>query len=441
MAETLPREIKELLCCPQCRGSLSDFNCSSCGENYPPIAGIPWLLASPKTSLGFWKNSYQKSVESLKSQAQGLRVQSEASSNLSTTTKRLRKLSQAKYEQANHFEKLLEGLAKAEVSQQISEGLYPQQNLTSYVDNIHRDWAWGEEENQASLDCLKEAIGDESFNNKTVLFLGAGAGRLAYDFHRFFTPQNTIVTDINPLLLICAQKVISGDKIKLYDFPIAPNDLNSVQTLNKLQAPTKENDIHFLYADALQIPFKRNSIDVIITPWLIDILPGDPELLMRSVNRVLKEEGCWINFGPLGFTHQETRFHYSREEIHEGLQSSQFKLNQEVIREIPYMQNPSSQHSRLENVTCFRATKVANVENKEVQELLPDWLLNTKVPVPKEAHFNNLKATHEISFQVFKEVNGGNSLEEMAKNLSPQFGLKPEETLESLKRFFIRNLP
>lgn len=426
----------QLLCCPL-KGDSQSIN------DYPIVEGIPWLIANPQESLVYWQSSFHKTIEDLKGQAQGLRLQAEATSNLSNTTKRLRKLAQAKYEQVNLLEKLLPSFKEKGPTNglTLTETLYPQQSLASYVDNIHRDWAWGEEENLTSLNCLKEVLKDCDLTQKNVLVLGAGAGRLAYDFHREFKPQKTILTDINPLLLVCAKKVIEGDKVKLYDFPIAPKDMNSVQVLNKLKADAKEEGFDFIFADALKLPFKEESIDMVITPWLIDILPSDPEQLMRSINHCLRPEGLWLNFGPLGFTHQETRFHYTIEEIKEALESSRFNLQGEHHQEIPYMKNPHSQHGRVEKITCFLASKKESVPDKQVQEILPEWLLNTKVPVPKEAHFENLLATHKVSTSVFSEVNGGNSLEEIAKNLAPQFGLEEVETLESLKRFFKRNLP
>lgn len=440
--DKLPQEILELICCPQCNKELKSLSCQNCNTEYPSLEGTPWLLENPKTSLSYWQKSLHKTLGSLKGQAQSIRAQAEASSNLSLTTKRLRKVAQAKYEQANLIEKLLGSLMELLQVTPLTEDLFPNQDLTSYIDNIHRDWSWGKEENNISIDCLKRLVENEDVSNSTVLFLGAGAGRLAYDFHRTFGPKNTLVTDINPLLLTVASNIIPGQKIKLYDFPIAPKSLEECLLLNKLQAeePIK-NGIHFLFADAIKTPFKESSIDIVITPWLIDILPGAPDKLMVSINRILKSNGKWLNFGPLGFSHQETRFHYSLEEIKEGLVELGFSLEKDFSQQIPYMQNPHSQHGRVEQVFCFKTSKTKSVSQKTVEEILPEWLINTKSPIPKEQHFENLKATHNVAGAVFNEINGGNSLEQIAKNLAPQFGLSEQETLDSLKRFLKRNLP
>jgi hypothetical protein len=57
------------------------------------------------------------------------------------------------------------------------------QGLNTYYPNIHRDWAWGVEENEASLKQIRSVLHDNA-ELGDVLVLGAGAGRLAYDIHR-----------------------------------------------------------------------------------------------------------------------------------------------------------------------------------------------------------------------------------------------------------------
>ena len=57
------------------------------------------------------------------------------------------------------------------------------QGLTTYYDNIHRDWNWGDAENSASLELVQKALGHGGLG-ETALVLGAGAGRLAYDLHQ-----------------------------------------------------------------------------------------------------------------------------------------------------------------------------------------------------------------------------------------------------------------
>ena len=95
------------------------------------------------------------------------------------------------------------------------------QGLNTYYANIHRDWAWGDEENEASLKQVRAVLHDHA-ELGNVLVLGAGAGRLAYDVHTNIDCSSTVALDFNPLLLLVAQAVTEGEQLNLYEFPIAP---------------------------------------------------------------------------------------------------------------------------------------------------------------------------------------------------------------------------
>jgi threonine dehydrogenase-like Zn-dependent dehydrogenase len=101
---------------------------------------------------------------------------------------------------------------------------------------VHRDWAWGDEENAASLKQVR-AVLHENVSLGNVLVLGAGAGRLAYDLHMQMDCTTTVAMDFNPLLLLIAQSVTRGDTLKMYEFPIAPKSLEDDAVLRTLSAP------------------------------------------------------------------------------------------------------------------------------------------------------------------------------------------------------------
>ena len=86
------------------------------------------------------------------------------------------------------------------------------QGLNTYYPNIHRDWAWGEEENRASLKQIRSVLHDHADLGK-VLVLGAGAGRLAYDVHTQLQCELTVAMDFNPLLMLVAKTVTSGESL------------------------------------------------------------------------------------------------------------------------------------------------------------------------------------------------------------------------------------
>ena len=114
------------------------------------------------------------------------------------------------------------------------------QGIQTYYANIHRDWCWGDTENEASFNEIKAIVSEHHQDNRALgdtLILGAGACRLAYDIHMQLDTAQTIAMDFNPLLLLVAKNVMRGDEPALYEFPLAPKSLEDFAVLRKLSAP------------------------------------------------------------------------------------------------------------------------------------------------------------------------------------------------------------
>ena len=109
---------------------------------------------------------------------------------------------------------------------------------------------------------------------KKMLVLGAGAGRLAYDLHSALSTDVTVASDINPLLLLSAQRVLSGTSFSMYEFPLHPRNSDSVAVKHTIEGLEKTPDnLHLMFADAANPPFVKGAFDTVVTPWLIDIQP------------------------------------------------------------------------------------------------------------------------------------------------------------------------
>ena len=159
----------------------------------------------------------------------------------------------------------------------------PNQGLTTYYANLHRDWCWGDEENEASYDLVAGAL--PSISGARLLVLGAGGGRLAYDLHTRLKPAITVALDINPLLSMTTQRIVHGARIALHEFPLAPRHLDDVAILRELAAPSPIGDgFHCVLADGLRAPFRQGAFDVVVTPWFIDIVDEDLRVLARRIN-------------------------------------------------------------------------------------------------------------------------------------------------------------
>src|SRR5690606_3628478 len=125
---------------------------------------------------------------------------------------------------------------------------------------------------------VAEALGGASPGR--TLVLGAGAGRLAYDFHERCGTASTTALDFNPLLVLLAARAARGEAIELYEFPLAPRSTAEQAVLRRLAAPRPaRHGLRFVLGDANRPPFPAGAFDTVITPWLVDILPEPFDVL------------------------------------------------------------------------------------------------------------------------------------------------------------------
>ena len=178
----------ELLCCPRCRGPLTEsgaLSCASCATAYPDFDGLPWLFADPAQALGEWRARIHGFLAGLDVQAQRYRAALGEDVTRPATRTRLKLLAAACTDHARRLRALLapvmEGAVAAapEVYSALGTSLPAGQGLASYYANLHRDWCWGDAENAAVLRIVDTALGPEPPGR--TLLLGVGAGRLAYD--------------------------------------------------------------------------------------------------------------------------------------------------------------------------------------------------------------------------------------------------------------------
>jgi len=312
------------------------------------------------------------------------------------------------------------------------------QGLNTYYANIHRDWAWGDEENQASLKQIQAVLHDHA-DLGNVLVLGAGAGRLAYDLHTNMHCTATVVMDFNPLLMLVAQAMANGEQLTLYEFPIAPLALEDDAVLRKLSAPEPAGeDFHLVLGDALRPPFPENSFDTVVTPWLIDIITEDFPTLAARINRLLKKEGRWVNFGSLAFSNARRADRHSPEEVKAIVAENGFSDPYVSQATIPYMCSPASRHGRQERVFTFSAYKERNAKKPERHKALPDWIVKGSDPVPLTASFRQQAMTTQIYSFIMSLIDGKRSIKEMAIVLESQRLMTKEEAEPAIRTFLTK---
>lgn len=442
-------DIASLLACPRCDKTPlyqkeSDFYCKACKVDFPSLNGIPWMFAEPQATLGEWRGRLQFALQQLSHEIAGLEKELKKDDLHSLTRRRVER-----YKKAVEYHHRALGKLLQPVDVQAMHGSYESylalrtrlpadQGLNTYYANIHRDWAWGDEENKASLKRIQSVLHDHAELGK-VLVLGAGAGRLAYDIHRKLNCESTIAMDFNPLLMLVAQAVTNGETLKLHEFPIAPLALDDDAVLRTLSAPeVADSGFQLVLGDALRPPFPDKTFDTVVTPWLIDIITEDLPLLAARINTLLAENGRWVNFGSLAFSGPERSRRYSPEEVKAIVAENGFSDPYVSQKTIPYMCSPASRHGRREKVFSFSAYKERDVEKPQRHKTLPDWLVTGNEPVPLSPSFRTQAMTTQIYSFMMSLIDGKRSIKEMAVVLETQKLMSKQEAEPAIRSFLTK---
>ena len=441
--------LEDLLACPRCdKTPLSTDNgnlrCPSCKIDFPLLDGIPWMFAEPAAALGEWRGRLQFALQQLSQDAARLDHELEDQDLRTLTKRRLERHRKALESHRRSLQKLLKPIdvqslqGSRDTYLALRTRLPSDQGLNTYYANVHRDWSWGNEENAASLQQIR-AVVNESAELGNVLVVGAGACRLAYDLHVQMDCATTTAMDFNPLLLLIAKAVTRGDKLKLHEFPIAPKTLEDDAILRTLEAPEPVHDgFHFVLGDALRPPFAAAAFDTVVTPWLIDIVTEDLPVFASRINRLLKPNGRWINFGSLAFSHPERARLYSPEETKAIVAEAGFSDPYVSEATIPYMCSPASRHGRRERVFTFSAYKERDAGQAPRHRALPDWIVTGKEPVPLTPSFRSQAMTTQIYAFMMSLIDGRRSISAMAVILEKQKLMTREEAEPAIRSFLTK---
>jgi len=442
-------DLIELIACPRCDKTPLDasddaLHCKACKVDFPLLEGIPWMFAEPQATLGEWRGRLQFSLQQLAQEIAGLEKELQAKDIRPLAKRRVERYRKAVETHRRALQKLLRP-----VEMQSLQGNYESylalrtrlptdQGLNTYYPNIHRDWVWGEEENTASLKQVRAVLHDHA-ELGNVLVLGAGAGRLAYDIHTELNCTTTVAMDFNPLLMLVAKAVTSGKKLSLYEFPIAPLALDDDAILRKLTAPeVADENFHLLLGDALRPPFPDQSFDTVVTPWLIDIINEDLPVFAARINKLLKKNGRWVNFGSLAFSSPQRIRCYSPEETKAIVSENGFSDPYVSQATIPYMNSPASRHGRQERVFSFSAYKERDISKPERHKALPDWIVTGKDPVPLSPSFRQQAMTTQIYSFIMSLIDGKRSIKDMAVVLENQKLMTREEAEPAIRSFMTK---
>lgn len=431
------------IACPKCRTSLNDFpqnpNCPKCVISFPKLGGIPILHSCPPVFLTEWKTrtlEYFKYLDSEKAEAEKALSQT----TLKSTQLRLKNLSEACTGQKNALQHLLSELLDSkqktnDLTLKLNYSLYANQTIDAYLTNIFRDWAWGEKENAESLEACLAVLGKTKV--QSMLVLGAGSGKLSLDLHEALKPETSLVMDINPLLLLVMKKLVEGEKISLFQIKDSAKDSQGIAPSYSLKNPGKRPEgLHWILGNALDEPIAESSLDLVVTPWLLDVIPENSGPFIARINRILKPGGLWLNFGPLVFYRRKIAHRHTHEEIREILPTLGFENQMERFVNLPYLSDPTALQNRRETLWCFSAKKTREADKPSAFFEKPDWLRDPSLPVLLENRFFQRATAISTQAIILSLVDGKRSIKQMAQEISAHQGIPEKEMLPVLLLFF-----
>jgi ubiquinone/menaquinone biosynthesis C-methylase UbiE len=429
--------------CPLCQSDLqvsgATISCSQCDYQSFFINDIPWLFENPKTVAIDWTNRFNAHLQNLQNRYSTCQASLNDRSLMKLTRQRLQSLTEALQFQIKAINDLLQPLGvrsqpSSAVNDLTNSVLSAKQQAQTYGNNVFRDWAWSSQENKVHADLVGRSLTVRPDLNMAVL--GSGAGRLTADLHNLWKCKKTVAVDINPLLTFISQKMTNGDSLDLIEFPASPLDSDHISVQQTLRAETKTEGIDHLFADAAAPPLADQSMDLVVTPWFLDILPQDADYVIREINRILKERGHWIYFGPYFFDSAKETLAYSKEELLHLVQKDGFEIKNQDTCEIPYLQSPSSCQKRFETVLCFSARKIQDVDVFVEEVFRPPWLMDPSLAIPQNQDYARYAFINQLHLDILNSIDGQTSLNDLALRIHKQYRLPVDEALGSMRTFF-----
>ncbi len=411
------------------------------------LDGVPWLFPEPTRALVEWRERSLQLLQFLESEVADLKIQAnETSSKL--TRIRLSELRRLKILHLEYVRRTLEPL-KVHDCKRLIPGpefyrLPLRQGLLGYAPNAVRDWSPTAfaGENERLLELVTQQMSPEFSGSQRIAVLGCGAGRLAYDLAQM--GHRVLGLDLNPLLLLAAKEFAFGGAPRTSaDFPVQAIDPDRPGREVKLGgfAPASEEKLSFALADVYQIPLAPASVDLVITPWLIDILPRRFSELATEIARVLRPEGGWINAGSWRFDFRSESENLSLPEAEE-VAVGYFRPLRTQRASMPYLQSSLDAHRREEVLTCFswQRNSSPSPHTRPRADDRIEWLRDPQMSIPALPVFSAAAATHRAMSELLKEVDGRRSIQDLAATLRSRHGIAEAEALVAVSAFFDRFL-
>jgi hypothetical protein len=420
--------------CPNCGcGTQQGFqfdklHCTRCGTNHFSLGDVPCLFPAGIHQKKIWQ--HQTATMQYMAQ-QGLAALHESLSRYDLTTATRQRLTEIQTASQINIDTILYLMQKHGI-EPIPDEQLSQMNpgdLSEYFDLLLRDWAWDSAsnatpENAAALERTLAAIQKLPTKPTRILILGAGAGRLSWDLHRHLKPEYTVALDSNPLLLATADELVhQRQSITIGEFKNFPQIGFDHARSWLLEPPVDTENLRAnwfpLGANVWQLPFVRESFDLVITPWFIDVNGGDVRDLIAVIFEKIIPGGHWLNSGPLLFTrHLPVQLKYSATEIKEFIALAGFTLKDESIANTNYLLSPLEARLRQEQVWTFSAEKnKSRMEAPIVEGAMAAWLVMHHLAIPQYNYSS--QDSHPLIDAILALVDGNRSINDICYEIGP----------------------
>jgi SAM-dependent methyltransferase len=400
------------------------------------------LWPEPEAALLDWRNRYNATLADIDDQLAATR--SPDATLPSATRARLLHLRQGYDRYKGELRDLLaplnvgQALAR-ETHLALRTRLPSHHGVLSYAQNIFRDWSWGNDENKQVASHFAAMLDDLQPGAK-MLVLGAGAGRLAFDLHHAMHFDNTWALDSNPLLCLIGARMTTGATANLTEFPLAPISTKDCAVARTLAAPTPtsaSSNLQFVCADALHPPFAPEQFDVVITPWLLDVIDATAPRVMRVIARLLRRGGIWVSHGSVAFAGADPANRLAASEIAELAQQHGFEVTSTTDTMLPYLQSPSSRQRREELVYTQVARRDERASRAPMSDdgFVPQWIIDERLAVPLTTAFETQISTLRIHAFIMSLIDGERSVLDMARVFEEQRLMPASEAVQAIRGF------
>lgn len=430
-----PPQLINQFCCPKCFATsedgfvFADLKCNRCATDFFVLGDIPCFFPAGIHQKTIWQH---QTATLLGNAVQGLNNirESLARYDLSDATReRLAEIYKANLINRDSIQSLLKKKSLIpEPNEQLSN-MNPG-DLGEYFDLIFRDWGWDSvsspsKENHTAFLRIKSLLDKLTEKPKKILVLGAGAGRLSWDLHHYLNPEFTLAVDSNPLLLAAADELIRQQNPLQFSefklFPQAAFPTTKTQAIAPPENTASNADNWFLLgANVWNLPLLKNSFDLILTPWFIDVNGGDVRDLIGIIHNLLAPKGSWLNTGPLLFTrHLPLQLKYSHTEIREFIGLTNMEILEESIDQAQYLISPMEARFREEQVWSFIATNTDSSKSVlPTPGILAPWLTMHHLPIP-HMHFP-VTQPHPLIEAIIAMIDGEKSINSISAILITQ---------------------